>query len=79
MLVHERLHLVEPRLLAIRHIEVHWAFLTFLNWKSLAALSPRSLFTARPFIALDARRDDGSRALAGGECAARIDIPAFKP
>jgi hypothetical protein len=52
MLVHERFHAVEPFALTVRHVEVHWAFLTFLGEKLLAALSPRSLFTARRFIAL---------------------------
>jgi hypothetical protein len=31
MLVHERLHTVEPFALTVRHVEVHWAFLAFLN------------------------------------------------
>ena len=31
MLVHERLHAVEPFALTVRHVEVHWAFLTFFD------------------------------------------------
>ena len=30
MLVHEGLHAVEPFALAVRQVEVHWAFLAFL-------------------------------------------------
>jgi hypothetical protein len=52
MLVHERFHTVEPFALTVRHVEVHWAFLTFLGEKLLAALSPHGPFTARLFIAL---------------------------
>jgi hypothetical protein len=52
MLGHERLHTVEPFALTVRHVEVHWAFLTFLDEKLLAALSARRAFTARLFIAL---------------------------
>jgi hypothetical protein len=49
--VHERFHAVEPFALTVRHVEVHWAFLTFLGEKLLAALSPRSPLIARLFIA----------------------------
>jgi hypothetical protein len=84
MLVHERLHTIEPFALTVRHVEVHWAFLTFLDEKLLAALSPRRLFTARLFIKAlylwrwPARRwrRRGIRRRAGASC---IDIPAFKP
>jgi hypothetical protein len=31
MLVDERLHTIEPLALAIRHVEVHWAFLTLFS------------------------------------------------
>src|SRR6267143_984169 len=51
MLVHERFHAVEPFALTVRHVEVHWAFLTFLGRKSLAALSPRRPSFARLFLA----------------------------
>src|SRR5260370_14477681 len=50
MLVHERLHPVEPFALTVRHVEVHWAFLT-LGRKLLAALSPRRPSSARLFFA----------------------------
>jgi hypothetical protein len=61
MLVHERFHTVEPFALTVRHVEVHWAFLTFLDGKLLAALSPRSLFAARLFYDACQRGDGGRR------------------
>jgi hypothetical protein len=61
--VHERFHTVEPFALTVRHVEVHWAFLTFLDGKLLAALSPRSLCTARLFCSACQRGDGGRRGL----------------
>jgi hypothetical protein len=67
MIMHERFHAVEPFALTVRHVEVHWAFLTFFRLNLLAALSPRRLFTARPFIASfgAAMRAAGDRATVG--------------
>jgi hypothetical protein len=68
MLVHERFHAVEPFALTVRHVEVHWAFLTFFRLNLLAALSPRRLFTARLFtrlfIAPFWRGDEAARGIA---------------
>src|SRR5882762_9838900 len=41
MLVHERFHTVEPFALTVRHVEVHWAFLTFLGENFGGTVSPR--------------------------------------
>src|SRR4051794_4782830 len=49
MLVHERLLSIEPFALTVRHVEVHWAFLTFTG-NSLRALSLRRPSSARPFL-----------------------------
>src|SRR5580698_1659241 len=53
MLVHERLHTVEPFALTVRHVEVHWAFLAFLDencWRHClsAAGSPQDYSLAPP-------------------------------
>jgi hypothetical protein len=41
MLVHERFHTVEPFALTVRHVEVHWAFLTFLGENFGGTVSPQ--------------------------------------
>jgi hypothetical protein len=41
MLVHERFHTVEPFALAVRHVEVHWAFLIFLGENFGGTVSPQ--------------------------------------
>jgi hypothetical protein len=51
MIVHERFHAVEPFALTVRHVEVHWAFLTFLDgncWRHClpAACSPQDHLSA---------------------------------
>ena len=78
MLGHERLHTAEPFFLTIRHVEVHWAFLTFGQefWRHClpAAGSPQELFVAPP----SNRRPPAKRS-PERRCVTRIDIPTFKP
>jgi len=82
MLVHERLHTIEPFALAVRHVEVIGRSSHFWT-KLLAALSPRRRFTARPFIQTVYRAADATRSAGGvrtgGRSVMRIDIPTFKP
>src|SRR3984957_4048087 len=59
MLVHERLHAIEPFALTVRHIEIHGAFLTLFGQKLLTALSPRAPLTARLFIASGGAAETG--------------------
>jgi hypothetical protein len=79
MVLHERLNAVEPFLLAARHIEVHVTLLTFVSRKSLAALSPRRLSAARPFIVRIGTATTTGTASAERSTFQRIDISAFKP
>src|SRR3984893_12862965 len=59
MLVHERLHPIEPFALTVRHIEVHGTLLATVL-RSLAALFARRSFAAR---FLSSRRDSGGGAV----------------
>jgi hypothetical protein len=76
MLVHERFHTVEPFALTVRHVEIHWAFLTFLGEKLLAALSPRNPFPARLFIAPVQRGGGGGRGIGrSGDASYALTFP----
>src|SRR5882757_6414466 len=79
MLVYERFHTVEPFALTVRHVEVHWAFLTFLErklWRHRlpAACSPQDYLSR-----VSARRWRQAWYRPEWRCVMRIDIPAFKP
>ena len=74
MLVHEGLHTIEPFALTVRHVEVHWAFLTFFAKIFGGTVSPPSLVRKTNLAAERSGRDDGRRA---GNILRhrRIDIP----
>src|SRR5712671_410480 len=59
MLVHERIHTVEPFALTVRHVEVHWAFLTFLGENFGGTVSPQPVH--RKIIYRACQRGGGGR------------------
>src|SRR5260370_17136716 len=75
MLVHERFHTIEPFALTVRHVEVHWAFLTFLGenlWRHCLPTAPRSQDYSWP---ADICGSDDGRSAWDATRNARIDIP----